>query len=133
MPDWLKVYHQLPYPVKVLAASARGRYLSRWRYGPATESLVADYLAREQWSRAQWDAWRDERLAFVLRRAAESVPYYRAQWARRRAAGDRSSPELLSNWPVLTKEEPVSYTHLDVYKRQGRASRPTCTRSTTRA
>ena len=105
MPDWLKVYHQLPYPVKVLAASARGRYLSRWRYGPATESLVADYLARERWSRAQWDAWRDERLAFVLRRAAESVPYYRAQWARRRAAGDRSSPERLSNWPVLTKEE----------------------------
>ncbi len=33
MPDWLKIYHRLPYPAKVLAAGARGRYLSRWRYG----------------------------------------------------------------------------------------------------
>ena len=52
MPDWLKVYHQLPYPVKVLAASARGRYLSRWRYGPATEPLGEAYPAHERWSLA---------------------------------------------------------------------------------
>jgi phenylacetate-CoA ligase len=104
MPDWLKVYHQLPYPVKVLAASARGRKLSRWRYGPPTEPLVEMYLAHEQWNREQWDAWREERLAFVLRRAADAVPYYRRQWAARRAAGDRASPELLANWPVLNKE-----------------------------
>lgn len=104
MPDMLKIYHRLPYRAKVLAASARGRYLTRWRYGAETERLVADILAHEQWTPAQWAAWREERLAFVLRRAAAEVPYYRDQWARRRAAGDKASPELLENWPVLSKE-----------------------------
>ena len=32
MPDWLKIYHRLPYPAKVLAAGARGRYLSPVSY-----------------------------------------------------------------------------------------------------
>ncbi len=104
MPDWLKVYHQLPYPAKVLAASARGRRLERWRYGPDTERLVDEVLARDDWTVAQWDAWREERLAFVLHRAATRVPYYRDQWARRRAAGDRAAPDVLANWPALSKD-----------------------------
>lgn len=45
MPDWLKLYHRLPYPVKVLAAGARGRYLSRWRYSAATEAMVDGFLS----------------------------------------------------------------------------------------
>jgi len=104
MPDWLKVYHQLPYPAKVLAASARGRRLQRWRYGPDTERLVDEALARDDWTAAQWDAWREERLAFVLHRAATRVPYYRDQWARRRAAGDRAAADVLANWPALSKD-----------------------------
>ena len=32
MPDWLRIYHKLPYPAQMLAAGARGRYLNRWRY-----------------------------------------------------------------------------------------------------
>ena len=104
MPDWLRIYHKLPYPAKVLAASARGRYLNQWRYSADTEPMVAEYLARDRWSADQWRTWREERLAFVLRRAAADVPYYREQWARRRAAGDRASVELLESWPVLTKE-----------------------------
>lgn len=104
MPDWLKVYHKLPYQAKVLAAGARGRYLNRWRYGSETEPLMAEYLTHDHWSADQWRAWREERLAYVLRRAATDVPYYRGQWARRRAAGDRASVELLENWPVLGKE-----------------------------
>jgi len=95
----------LPYPLKVLAASARGRVLNRWRYSAATESLVEEYLARENWSRDQWRVWQEERLAFILQRAAADVPYYREQWARRRANGDKSSPELVENWPLLSKEE----------------------------
>jgi phenylacetate-CoA ligase len=104
MPDWLRVYHRLPYPAKVLAAGARGRRLVRWRYGPETESLVAEYLAREHWSPEEWRAWREARLAYVLDRAATRVPFYREQWARRRRAGDRAAPDILENWPVLTKE-----------------------------
>ena len=104
MPDWLRIYHKLPYPAKMLAAGARGRYLNRWRYSAATEPMVAEYLAHDGWSDEQWRVWREERLAFVLRRAAEDVPYYREQWARRRTAGDRASVEYLENWPVLGKE-----------------------------
>lgn len=104
MPDWLKIYHMLPYPAKVLAASARGRYLNQWRYNEDTEPMVAEFLEHERWSDEAWRAWREERLAYILRRAAADVPYYREQWARRRAAGDRSSVEVLDNWPVLSKE-----------------------------
>jgi phenylacetate-CoA ligase len=103
--DWLmKLYHCSPYPLKVLAATAKGYYLRWWRYGPETERLVQEALERESWSREKWRAWQDERLAQVLRRAATQVPYYREQWARRRRRGDRSSWEVLENWPVLNKE-----------------------------
>lgn len=104
MPDWYKIYHRLPYPMKVLAASARGRYLSRWRYSAATESMVNEFLSHEQWSADRWRIWQEERLATILRRAAADVPYYREQWAQRRANGDKASPDLLENWPLLSKE-----------------------------
>ncbi len=32
------------------------------------------------------------------------VPYYRDQWADRRRRGDRSSWDVLDNWPLLEKE-----------------------------
>ncbi len=104
MPDWLRIYHKLPYPAKVLAAGARGRHLSRWRYNEKTEALVAEFLSHDRWSAGQWAAWREERLAYVLNRAATQVPFYREQWARRRRAGDHASHERLENWPVLSKD-----------------------------
>jgi phenylacetate-CoA ligase len=113
MPDWLKLYHRLPYPFKVVAASARGRRLKRWRYGPETEDLVAGFLAHDGWSKEQWRRWQEERLAFVLHHAATQVPFYRDQWGRRRRAGDRAAWDKLENWPLLTKEslrrEPRSF------------------------
>ena len=105
MADWLSLYHRLPYPAKVLAASARGRALNRWRYGPETERLTEEALTRDDWTAGQWRAWREERLAFVLHRAATRVPYYRDQWARRRASGDRAAWDELDSWPVLTKDQ----------------------------
>jgi len=104
MPDWLKVYHRLPYPAKMLAAAARGRALGHWRYGPQTERLVEEALARDAWTADQWQAWCEARLAVVLDRAASRVPYYRDQWARRRAAGDRAAWDVLDHWPILTKD-----------------------------
>lgn len=82
----------------------RGMYLRSWRYGRDTDALVEEALDRERWSEDRWRAWRDERLAFVLHRAATRVPYYREQWAERRRLGDRASWELLESWPVLEKE-----------------------------
>ncbi|MFZ5447037.1 MAG: phenylacetate--CoA ligase family protein [Thermodesulfobacteriota bacterium] len=100
----LKVYHHAPYTLKVLAASAWGYYLRWWRYGPETERLVDEAREREYWRPEQWQTWQENRLGYVLHRAATRVPYYREQWAERRRRGDRASWEYLENWPILEKE-----------------------------
>ena len=104
MSTLLSLYHRLPYPLRVAAASARGYQLRCWRYGPDLEEQVQAALERETWPEERWRAWQEDRLARILRRAAEDVPYYREMWARRRRAGDRAPVEELANWPLLTKE-----------------------------
>src|SRR5207248_9980710 len=84
-----------------LAASLHGWYLRWSRYGRDTPRLIAEAQEREHWIAAQWDTWRQERLAYVLHRAATRVPYYLAQWAARRRQGDHASWEVLENWPIL--------------------------------
>ena len=100
----LKRYHKLSPALRSVVATARGGYLRAWRYGPRTEQLCDEALAREQWTQRQWQNWREERLAFLLQRAAASVPYYRRQWSERRRRGDRAAVDLLGNWPILEKE-----------------------------
>jgi phenylacetate-CoA ligase len=99
----LQIYHRLPAPARSLAASLRGYYLRSWRYSRETDRLVAEALEREAWPAERWKIWQEERLAFVLDRAATRVPYYREQWAQRRAQGDRASWSYLENWPILEK------------------------------
>lgn len=100
----LSLYHRLPPPARNLAATLRGYYLRSWRYGPETERLVEEALERERWSAEQWQRWQEERLAYVLHRAATQVPYYRQQWSERRRKGDAASWGYLENWPILDKE-----------------------------
>ena len=101
----LRLYHRLPARARSAAATLRGWYLKRWRYGAESEQLVEEALARDAWTAAQWAKWREERIAYVLHRAATRVPYYRDHWEARRRRGDRSSWEVLSNWPILEKDE----------------------------
>lgn len=104
MDDWLlKIYHRLPYPARSLMAMARGYQLRRWRYGPETERLVEEALAREAWTPEQWKGYQEERLSRILHHAATKVPYYREHWQQRRRNSDRASWEMLENWPVLKK------------------------------
>ena len=100
----LHLYHKLPGPARSVAASLRGYGLKRWRYGHETDRLVEAARERESWSEAEWRSWREERLAFVLHRAATRVPYYAQQWAQRRLRGDNASWTRLENWPILEKE-----------------------------
>lgn len=100
----LKLYYRLPLPGRRLIASARGYYLRSWRYGADTEEYLEAALSREHWSQHNWDKWKEDRLSFVLRRAASQVPHYREMWAARRRMGDESSLEILENWPILEKE-----------------------------
>ena len=100
----LRLYHRLPGPARAIAASLHGYALRRQRYGSDTDRLITQALERERWTREDWKAWQEERLGFILHRAATRVPYYREHWARRRSKGDRSSWEQLENWPILEKE-----------------------------
>ena len=100
----LNVYHRLPPAARNAAATLRGWYLQRWRHSAVSGRKSDEAVAREYWSPAQWKAWRDERLSFVLHRAATRVPYYREQWLARRRRGDRSSWDVLEHWPVLEKD-----------------------------
>jgi phenylacetate-CoA ligase len=94
----------MPYPFKVVAASARGWSLRRWRYGERSQQLMAEALERDLWSAGQWQAWQQEQLTRLLDHAARNVPYYRDQWDSRRRAGDRAGWEYLENWPILSKD-----------------------------
>src|SRR5687768_14367692 len=100
----LAMYHCLPAPTRSVVASLRGWYLNRWRLSADSARLVDEALDRDRWSAARWQAWRAERLAFILHRAATRVPYYRDYWAARRRHGDGASWDQLENWPLLEKE-----------------------------
>lgn len=97
----MKIYSQMPFPLRGAAASLWGYYLCSWRYGSETERLVEETLARESWTHEQWKNWQRTRLLEVLRRAAGDVPYYRDYWSHEKSG----SWERLENWPILTKEE----------------------------
>ena len=99
----LKFYHRLPSRMRSAAATVHGWYLNRWRYGAGSEELAQEARERDSWSTAQWDKWREERVAYILHRAATRVPYYRDHWQERRRKGDRASWEMLANWPLLEK------------------------------
>ncbi|NUO62032.1 MAG: phenylacetate--CoA ligase family protein [Gemmatimonadaceae bacterium] len=100
----VRAYHALPPALRSAVVTLRGLQLASWRYGPESDRLRDEALARERWSFEEWTRWREERLAFVLWRAATRVPFYEELWSARRQRGDRSSFERLENWPVLEKE-----------------------------
>lgn len=99
----LKFYHRLPSRMRSAAATMRGWYLNRWRYGEGSEELAQEARERDYWTAPQWETWRQERVAYILHRAATRVPYYRDHWQERRRKGDRASWEILENWPLLEK------------------------------
>jgi len=98
---YLNVYHRLPAQLRNIAAGMRGYYLRSWRYGADSAELTLQALERERWTREQWDHYVQQRLRYVLHRAATQVPYYKQYWAERRRGGDRRLWEHLENWPVL--------------------------------
>ena len=100
----LSLYHGMPPPLRTLAAGMRGLYLRSWRYGSASDRIVTEALERDHWSQRRLLDYQQDRLAYVLHRAATRVPYYRAHWEARRRNGDRASWELLENWPILEKQ-----------------------------
>jgi phenylacetate-CoA ligase len=100
----LDLYHHMPGWLRTAAATLRGAQLHRQRYGPETDRLVEQAMEREYWSARRWRDWQQERLAWVLHRAATRVPFYREHWTQQRRRGDYRSWEYLENWPILEGE-----------------------------
>jgi phenylacetate-CoA ligase len=100
----LSAYHASPPWLRNVFASVEGYRLRRERYDEGTEDLIAEALERERWSAEKWRTWQEDRLARVLHHSARHVPFYREHWLARRRAGDCSSSEDLSNWPILEKD-----------------------------
>ncbi len=96
----IDLYHRLPHRGRSWAATLRGSYLRRYRYGKETSSLIADALARDSWSAEDWERWRSPTLSQLLKRAVERVPFYRDYWRKRPGDGWQD----LANWPILSKQ-----------------------------
>lgn len=101
----------MPALLRHAAATARGLVLKSQRYPADAEERVAEILERDQWSAAQWKRYQEERLAYILHRAATRVPFYRQGWEERRRRGDRAAWDILANWPILSKEHVRRYGH----------------------
>jgi phenylacetate-CoA ligase len=98
-------YTHLPPWARSWAASGYGLLLRHVRYGGDHELLVRGALQRDGWTTDAWRRWQAARLPDLLEHAATCVPFYRDQWQRRRAAGDRAPWSDLANWPILEKSE----------------------------
>ncbi|MEM1180228.1 MAG: AMP-binding protein [Acidobacteriota bacterium] len=101
--DALAIYHRLPYPLKVAAASVHGLRLRRWRYGAGHGRQLAMARERESWDAERWNRHRDDQLRSLLAGAARHVPAYA-----------RQDPEAtLREWPLLEKsalrKDPLAY------------------------
>ena len=105
MSGLMSLYYRLPAPARSLAATMRGYYLRSWRYGPDTERIAEEAIAREQWTPQQWREYHERELGELLHRAATQVPFYREMWAERRRRGDQASWDCLENWPILDKDD----------------------------
>ena len=115
------LYHRLPQAAQDLAASLHGWRLRGERYGHETDDLVQAALEREAWPADRWRAWEEDRLAFVLHRAATRVPYYRAMWSHRRYMGDERPWDRLENWPVLDKNQVREHSSAFIAEDQAKA------------
>jgi phenylacetate-CoA ligase len=98
----LSLYHKLPAPARSAPATLRGLYLRFWRQGPGSNQLRQAALERDTWSAEQWRTWQEERLGYLLQRAATRVPYYRDLWQSRQQTGE--PVRCLDDWPLLDKE-----------------------------
>lgn len=100
----MPLYRRAPTWLRSLFGTIYGYHLARWRYGPETDRLVHEALDRETWSNERWSAWQSKRVESILYRARHHVPYYRELWDARERSGDERRWEVLSDWPVLSKE-----------------------------
>jgi phenylacetate-CoA ligase len=83
-----RLYARLPVHLQHVAVTLFGAYWHALRFGPGYKTYVQDYLAREKFTKAQWEEWQSEHLKVLLAACVHHVAYYRDNWTgiQRKAA-----------------------------------------------
>jgi len=92
-------YDLLPSPVRTLAASARGWFLTQNRYSPEMFGFLKELRAHESWTHEEVAVFQLHALRKTVEKARQAVPFYanypQLAW---------QSTQDLSRLPVLTRE-----------------------------
>jgi phenylacetate-CoA ligase len=99
-----RLYARLPVHLQHVAVTLFGAYWHALRFGPGYKTYVQDYLAREKFTKAQWEEWQSEHLKVLLAACVHHVAYYRDNWTgiQRKAAlaGELNFLPLLEKDPI---------------------------------
>ena len=97
-----QIYTHLPLFAQHGVVSLYGLYWYQLRFGGAYQQHIADYTERDQFSKAQWHVWQQERLRQVLHTAVHHIPYYRETWDEQEKKAALQND--LTRLPLLEKE-----------------------------
>ncbi len=95
------IYAKLPVWAQHTSVSLYGYYWRWLRFGAGYQRFLHDYLQRENFPSAAWDAWQQARLLQILEIASTRVPYYRSLWGDAERAAARAG--RLEDLPLLEK------------------------------
>lgn len=115
MPTPEQLYLRSPRHIQTVLANAAAAKAWKGRYGPNFNALLQEYEGRDQWSRAELDAFADAQRALQLARAART-PYYQQIFQDMGAHWTELIPvESFAQIPITQKQQ---------YRDQADAFRP---------
>lgn len=97
-----EIYRRLPVWAQHGAVSAYGAYWHWLRFSGSYQSHLAQYLAREHFTFADWQKCQKEQLLALLNIAAEGIPHYRTTWKKSELKAARAGE--IRDLPLLGKE-----------------------------
>lgn len=102
--DWkMKLYWRLPIILQETALSLYARYLEKIYYGPGYEKWKEWAEGSKNWSVADIEKWKNERLQYIIETAVRRVEHYRENFRGRMWDKVRSEKDLYL-LPVLDKQ-----------------------------
>lgn len=100
------VYRLAPVWGQNLMLTGFSTLLDRERYGGRFAEFQSFLAGSEHWTRAEMDAYQDERLRVVIQHAYEQVPFYRKRFDERRLTpADIRGRQDLPKLPLLTRDD----------------------------
>lgn len=100
------LYRLSPVWAQNLVLSGYSALLTRERYGGRYQEFREALARSERFSRAELEAYQDERLRLVVRHAYDTVPFYRRTFdARRVTPADIKGQADLHKLPLLTRDD----------------------------